>query len=78
MALNRSAYTRLIADRLRMLFQDRGAQRQAFSTLKQGYYDGLKRDALFVDGMLRKIDKLCALYEKSRRRGLTRKFYCWR
>jgi len=46
--------------------------------LKEDYYDGLKRDGAFVDGMLKKMDKLCAIYQKNRRWALTRKFYSWR
>jgi hypothetical protein len=46
--------------------------------VKEYYYDGLKRDGAFVDGMLKNMDKLCAIYQKNRRWALTRKFYSWR
>jgi anti-sigma regulatory factor (Ser/Thr protein kinase) len=78
MSINRNGYVRTMANRIKMILHDKGNLRQAFRIIKQDYYEGLKRDGVFVSGMLKNMDKLSAVYQKNRRWALTRKFYSWR
>jgi hypothetical protein len=75
---NRNGTVRVLAERTRAILLERGSVAYAFRRMKMHWERGMKRDSIFVGSMLGNITKLCSLYEKNRRWGLTTHFFGWR